>query len=46
MNDNVIPLRAGRPEEIERTCEGQVPDELLGLTCAGSIDPGRIPQEN
>ncbi|HZE17989.1 MAG TPA: hypothetical protein VE197_21115, partial [Mycobacterium sp.] len=42
MNDNVVPLRGAGRDEIGRTCEGQVPDELLGRgpTCAGSVGPG------
>ena len=30
---------ANRPDEIENACTGGLPDELLGPTCAGSVDP-------
>jgi hypothetical protein len=39
LKDNVIPLRAGRPDEIENACTGRLPDELLAPTCAGWVDP-------
>jgi hypothetical protein len=45
LNDNVIPLRAGRPDEIENACTGRLPDELLAPTCAGSVDPRPDPDD-